>query len=197
MKFLNFRHPLMTFVGFLALLLVVSSPSSAEEDTSVLSGRVVDMEGNSVADLTVAVQPIDIVDGEMWQTPTPMQQSRTDSTGNFRIGDIVPGYAKLVVVPKAGIFEPDMEIHSIDIGGLRFLPIGNPNFQISHEQRIRFVTTFEFEPKKVSDVGGIPLYIKSGMDINDITVTVQTSNAYPLSSSFEEWNALSQRIHKV
>jgi len=173
MRFPNFRHPLVAFVGILALLLVASLSSSAEEDVSTLSGHVIDMEGRPVSDLTLAVQPIDIVDGEMWQTPTPMRQSRTNSEGHFRIRDIAPGPGKLVVVPKARTFEPDTEIHSIEIGGLRFLPIKSPDFQISHEQRIRFVTNFEFEPKKVSAVGGIPLYIKPGVDIKDITVTVR------------------------
>ena len=173
MRFPNFKQPLTVFMGILAFLLLASLFSSAEEDVSTLSGRVIDMEGNPVSDLTLGIQPIDIIDGEMWQMPTPMQQSRTNSTGNFRIGGIVPGHAKLVVVPKARTFEPDTEIRAIDIGGLSFLPIDNPNFQISHEQRLRFVTTFELEPKKVSVVGGIPLHIKSGMDIKDITVTVR------------------------
>ena len=179
MRFQNFRPPLVALTGILAFFLVspllsrgeVTSP--LQEAASVLSGRVVDMEGNPVSDLTLAVQPIDIIDGEMWQMPTPMQQARTNSIGSFRIGGIVPGHAKLVVVPKSGTFESDTEIRSIDIGGLSFLPIGSPNFQIAHEQRLRFITTFEVEPKKVSDVGGIPLYIKSGMDIKDITVTVR------------------------
>ena len=173
MRFPNFRPLLMALVGILALLLILPLSSSAEEDASALSGRVIDMEGQTISDLTLAVQPIDMIDGEMWQTPTPMQQSRTNSEGHFRISDIVPGHAKLVVVPKVGTFEPDTEIRSIDIGGLRFLPIGSPDFKISHEQRLRFVTTFEFEPEKVSDVGGIPLYIKSGVDIKDIKIRVR------------------------
>ena len=173
MRFPNFRHPLVALIGILALLLAAPLNSNAEKEAGGLSGRVVDMEGHPISDLTLGVQLIDMIDGEMWQTPTPMQQSRTNSEGHFRISDIVPGHAKLVVVPKSGTFEPDTEIRSIDIGGLRFLPIGNPNFRISHEQRIRFVTTFEFEPKKVSDVGGIPFYIKSAVDIKDITVTVR------------------------
>ena len=173
MRFPNFRHPLVALFRILVLLLAMLSHSIAEEEASTLSGRVVDMEGDPVSDLTLGVQPIDIIDGEMWQIPTPMQQSRTNSIGSFRIGGIVPGHAKLVVVPKSGNFEPDTEIRSIDIGGLSFLPISMPNFQVSHEQRLRFVTTFEVEPKKVSNVGGIPLYIKSGMDIKDITVTVR------------------------
>ncbi|RKU15836.1 hypothetical protein C6500_18655 [Candidatus Poribacteria bacterium] len=173
MRFPNYRHPLVVLVGVLALLLVAPLGSSAEEDAGTLSGRVVDMTGHPVSDLALGIQPIDMIEGEMWQMPTPMQQSRTDAAGNFRINDIVPGHAKLVVVPKTGTFESDKEIHAIEIGGLRFLPIDHPNFQISHEQRIRFLSTFEVEPKKVSAVGGIPLYIKSGVDIKDITVTVR------------------------
>lgn len=173
MRFLNFRHPLVALIGILVLLLFASLSSSAEEDASTLSGRVIDMEGNPVSDLTLGIQPIDMIDGEMWQIPTPMQQSRTNSTGSFRIGGIVPGHAKLVVVPKSGTFEPDAGIRAINIGGLGFLTIDRPNFQVSHEQRIRFLSTFEVEPKKVSTVGGIPLYIKSGVDIKDVTVTVR------------------------
>ena len=179
MRFQNFRHSLVALIGILVLLLVAPLFSRGEVTSppqggaSTLSGRVVDIEGNPVSDLTLGIQPIDIIDGEMWQIPTPMQQSRTNSTGSFRIGSIVPGHAKLVVVPKSGTFEPDTEIRSIDIGGLSFLPIGMPNFQVSHEQRLRFVTTFEVEPKKVSAVGGIPLYIRSGADIKDLTVTVR------------------------
>lgn len=173
MKFPNFRHPLVALIGIWAFLLAAPLSSRAEEEASTLSGRVVDMEGQPVSDLTLAVQPIDMIEGEMWQMPTPMQQSRTNSTGNFRIGGIVPGHAKLVVVPKTGTFEPDTEIRSIEIGGLSFLPIDSPNFKISHEQRIRFLSTFEVEPKKVSTVGSMPLYIKSGVDIKDIKVTVR------------------------
>ena len=173
MRFQNFRPLLVVLVGILALSLVPPLSNSAEEDAGTLSGRVVDMEGHPVSELTLGIQPIDMIDGEMWQMSTPMRQARTDAAGNFRIKNIAPGQAKLVMVPKAGTFDPDTEIHSIDIGGLRFLPITSPNFQISHEQRIRFVTTFEFEPKKVSAVGGIRLYIKSGVDIKDITVTVR------------------------
>ena len=63
MIFPNFRQPLMALVGILALLLAAALSSNAEEDASTLSGRVVDMEGNPISDLTLAVQPIDIVDG--------------------------------------------------------------------------------------------------------------------------------------
>ena len=66
-------------------MLAAPLSSRAEEEASILSGRVVDMEKNPVSDLTLAVQPIDMIESEMWQMPTPMQQSRTDAARNFRI----------------------------------------------------------------------------------------------------------------
>ena len=171
MKFLNFRHPLMTLVGILVLLLVAPLSSNAEEDVSILSGRVVDMEGHPVSDLTLAVQPIDMIEGEMWQMPTLIQHARSDAAGNFRIKGIAPGHAKLIVLPKKGDFESDTEIYAISIGGLSFLPVDSPNLKI--RGNVPLLKGANVDPKKVSAVGGIPLYIKSGADIKDITVKVR------------------------
>ena len=171
MRFPNFKHPLMAFVGVLALLLVPPLPSSAEEDASTLSGRVVDMEGRPVSDLTLAVQPIDMIEGEMWQMPTLIQHARSDAAGDFRIKGIASGHAKLIVLPERGDFESDTEIYAISIGGLSFLPVDGPNLKI--RGNVPLLKGANVDPKKVSAVGGIPLYIKSGVDIKDITVTVR------------------------
>ena len=69
MRFSEFRHPLVALVGILALLLVAPllsrgevtlkkhpSKNPLQEDASTLSGRVVDMEGNPVPNLTLAIQ---------------------------------------------------------------------------------------------------------------------------------------------
>ena len=53
MRFPNFRQLLVTLVGFLVLLFAAPFTSNAEEDVSTLSGRVVDMEGHPVSDLTL------------------------------------------------------------------------------------------------------------------------------------------------
>ena len=47
-------------------------------------GWVVDMEGHPVSDFTLAVQPIDLVDGEMWQTPTPSAATSPTDTACSR-----------------------------------------------------------------------------------------------------------------
>ena len=95
MKFSNFKHLLMVLIGILALLLVLSLSSSAEGEASILSGRVIDMEEQPVSDLTLAVQPIDLIEGEMWQMPTLIQQARTDAAGHFRIKGIAPGHLRV------------------------------------------------------------------------------------------------------
>ena len=153
MRFPKFKYSVVVLAGIWAFLLAVPLLISAEENASTLSGRVVDMDGNPVSDLTLGIQPIDMIDGEMWEMPTPMRQSRTNSTGSFRINGIVPGHAKLVVVPKTGTFEPDTEIRAIDIGGLSFLSIDMPKLKISGAPVRRL---FGPNPKKVSTVGGIP-----------------------------------------
>ena len=171
MRFPNFRHPLVAFVGIWALLLVAPLPSSAEEEASILSGRVIDMEGQTISDLTLAVQPIDMIEGEMWQMPMLIKHARSDTVGNFRIKGIPPGHAKLIVLPKRGDFESDTEIYSISIGGLSFLPVDSPNLKI--KGNVPLLKGANVDPKKVSAVGGIPLYIKSGMETKDITVKVR------------------------
>ena len=171
MRFPNFRHLLMALVGILALLFILPLSSSAEEDASILFGRVIDMEGQPISDLTLAVQPIDMIEGEMWQMPTLIQHARSDAAGNFRIKGIAPGHAKLIVLPKRGDFESDTEIYSISIGGLSFLPIDSPNLKI--RGNVPLFKGANVDPKKVSAVGGIPLYIKSKVDIKDITVKVR------------------------
>ena len=171
MKFPNFRHPLVALVGILALLLAAPLASSAAEEASALSGRVVDMEGHPVSDLTLAVQPIDMIEGEMWQMPTLIQHARSDAVGHFRISGIPPGHAKLTVFPNRGDFESDTEIYAISIGGLSFLPVDSPNLKI--RGNVPLFKGANVDPKKVSAVGGIPLHIESGVDIKDITVTVR------------------------
>ena len=65
MRFPDFRQPLTVFMGILVLLLAAPAHSIAEGEAGTLSGCVVDMEGNPVSDFTLAVQPIDIIEGEM------------------------------------------------------------------------------------------------------------------------------------
>ena len=172
MHFADLRQPLVILAGILALLLAALPHSIAKGDTSTLSGRVVNMAGQPIAEFRLAIQPIDVIDGEMWMPTVPLQQSSTDSAGHFRISGIVPGRAQFVALPEPQAFAPDTEIHSIDIGGLSFLPIDSPNLKM--KGNVPFPVGFgHVDLEKLSTVGGIPFDIKSGVDIKDITIKVR------------------------
>ncbi len=177
MNFTSFKQrsaipaSILVLVGILALF-VASSHNIAQKNTSTLSGQIVDMDGDPIPGFRLAIHPIDIIDGEMWQAPLPIHQLKTDAAGHFQISDILPGHAQFVVSPEIGASEADTEIHSIDVAGLSFLPIDAPKLKISHHP-IRPIFGARFvESKKLSSMGGIPLYIKSGLDIKDITIKV-------------------------
>lgn len=176
MNFTSFKQhtaiptSILVLVGILALF-VASSHNIAQKNTSTLSGQVVNMDGDPIPGFQLAIHPIDIVDGEMWHVPTPAHQLKTDAAGHFQINDILPGHAQFVVSPETGDSEADIEIHSIDVAGLSFLPIDSSKLIISHPPIFR-VGMGHANTKKLSSVGGIPFYIKSGLDIKDITIKV-------------------------
>ena len=178
MKFLDFKQNPVKLAGVFVLisilaLFVASSHNIAEKRTSTLSGRVVNMEGEPISGFRLAIYAIDVIDGEMWQVPLPIHQLKTDAAGHFQVSDILPGHAQFVVSPETDAFEADSEIHSVDVAGLSFLPIDAPKLKISHHP-IRPIFGARFvESKKLSSVGGIPFYIKSGLDIKDITIKVR------------------------
>ncbi len=171
------RHPaipasILVLISISALF-VASSHNIAEKSTSTLSGRVVNMEGEPISGFRLAIHPIDVIDGEMWQVPLPIHQLKTDAAGHFQVSDILPGHAQFVVSPETDAFEADSEIHSVDVAGLSFLPIDAPKLKISHHPTRPIFGARFVESKKLSSVGGIPFYIKSGLDIKDITIKVR------------------------
>ncbi len=179
MNFISFKYnpavpaSILVLVGIL-MLFVASSHNIAQKRTSTLSGQVVNMEGDPIPGFQLAIHSIDIVDGEMWQAPLPIHELKTDAAGHFRINDILPGHAQFAVSPEIDTFEADAEIHSVDVAGLSFLPIDSPKLKISHHPPIPPIFGARFvESKKLSSVGGLPFYIKSGYDIKDITIKVR------------------------
>lgn len=171
------RHPaipasILVLISISAFF-VASSHNIAEKRTSTLSGRVVNMEGEPISGFRLAIHAIDVIDGEMWQVLLPIHQLKTDAAGHFQVSDILPGHAQFVVSPETDAFEADSEIHSVDVAGLSFLPIDAPKLKISHHPTRPIFGARFVESKKLSSVGGIPFYIKSGLDIKDITIKVR------------------------
>jgi len=179
MHFADFRQPLVIFACTLALLLGAGTHIRAEAGTSALSGRVVDAEGNPIAGLPLAIQPIYGIDIATEEVPNPLtiSHSQTDSAGRFRITGIVPGLVQFGVLPKTGAFEPDTEILLLEIRGLSFFPAETLGHFIlrrsAQHERLRFGTD-RLNTLKTPVAGVIPFHIKPEVDIRDIKVTVRS-----------------------
>ncbi len=143
-----FRQNFTLLATIVALLLISSLPGIAEDATSTLSGRVVDVEGNPVAGFALAVQPFEVVDGVEQRGYIPFLESQTGDAGRFSITNIMPVSVQLVALPH---YTPDHEILSIKIGA---------------------VTVYKHELPP-PPFGGITFSIKPGIHIENVEVKVK------------------------
>lgn len=142
------------FIGLLITLTVISTPCVAQEDTSTLSGHVVDTHGHPVQLLQLAVKPVIIELGrETGQRKPIMSWSKatTDEKGFFSIANIDTGASRLVMFPDYG---SEYEIVSIQIGDLTF----HSTAFLRH-----FPTWF----------GKITFGIEEGKQVSNVVVTVK------------------------
>ena len=133
--------PLLTAI--VTLLLLAPSLSIAQDTTCTLSGRVVDVDGNPIASLSIVIQPFAIVDGRMEsafllkefmpEAYVPLIKSQTDEAGRFSVTGVKPGPIQFVAqpahLPVDGMLSPDLydlapdaEVLSIEIGAMTFYP---------------------------------------------------------------------------
>ena len=172
-----FKLNLIFLAAIVAFSAFASSHSIAPDTTCTLSGRVVDVDGNPVAGLLIAIQSIEISNDELWPmyiienvedvaaAYTTLPKSQTDEAGQFSITDLKPGLMQLLARPAkpppdrvslfgfstSTIFAPDAEVLSIQIGAITFYPYNQD------------------EPP----LGGITLAIESGVHLENVEVTVQ------------------------
>ena len=118
------------------LLLLTPSPGIAQDTTATLSGRVVDVKRNPVADLPISIQPFVIINGEMGpafllkefmpEAYAPLLKSRTDEAGQFSVTGIKPGPIQFVAkqpdLPGDGRLPPDFDIESTFARTLKSYP---------------------------------------------------------------------------
>ena len=167
---------LLIAIGIAALWLIVSSLGAAQEATATLSGRVLDVDGNPIPGLSIAVQYVEISHNDVWQTYmleedehilgayAALPKSNTDDLGRFSLTDITPGLIQFIAQPAhlppeeplspgfdLEIFDPDSEILSIKRGAITFYP-------------------YNQEPPPF---GGITFAIEPGAHLQNIEVTVR------------------------
>ena len=108
-----FNPNLISLSAIVVLLFGALSYSNAQEATSILSGRVVGVDGNPIAGIPIAIQPSETFNGMERQGPFFVRDSQTDDAGRFSIANITPVSVQLVILPYD---EPDHEILSIKMG---------------------------------------------------------------------------------
>ena len=109
----RFKPNLISLTAIVVLLFGALSYSNAQEATSTLSGRVVDVDGKPIAEISIAIQPAETFDGRERQGHFFVLDSQTDDAGRFSIANITPVSVQLVILPYD---EPDHEILSVKMG---------------------------------------------------------------------------------
>ncbi len=177
---MNRSHPRpypTLLAAIVALSLLASSHTIAQDTTCTLSGRVVDVDGNPIAGLPIAVQSIEISsDGvdpmyflEEFESTlaayAALPKSQTDEAGQFSITGIKPGPIQFLAQPAEPPddgrslpdldldtdFGPDAEVLSIEIGAI----------------------TFYLYDQIQPPFGGITFAIEPGAHLENVKVTVK------------------------
>ena len=172
-----FKLNLISLAAVIALSLLAASHTIAQDATCTLSGRVVDVEGNPIVGLVIAIQSVEISNDDLWPmymienvenvaaAYTALPKSQTDEAGQFSITDFKPGLIQFLVQPAeppadrvslfdfnpSDIFAPDAEVLSIQIGAIAFYPYNQDK----------------------PPLGGITFAIEPGVHLENVEVTVQ------------------------
>ena len=104
-------------------VLYFTSEITAENNTTTLSGRVVNEHGDPVPDIHLAIKPVKFgqhIDLKQRTHFLIWPRVVTGKNGDFSFNNIDPVSSQLVIFPEHG---SDLEIHSIEIGSLTFYSI--------------------------------------------------------------------------
>ena len=149
------RFYIVVLMGIVAVTLVFSADSIAQEGKSSLSGRVIGTDGKPVAGLELAIKPVKMVEPRDMVPRTPFASwSRvvTDKEGRFSFHNIDAGLSQFVMFPESA---SDFEIISVEIKDLVFYSTAF----LKH-----FPTWF----------GKITFTIQPGTHLEDVVVNVKT-----------------------
>ncbi len=180
--------------GLFLLILVVllfiglgSRSIAAEVETGTFSGRVVDVEGNPVAELPVMIGPTMAIGPGIHPAFSPMsypttRRARTDAEGRFAITGIAAGMSCFSALPRNvdALFPKDLETKIAKA-------IEEKDFAAVYTSGVTEMETDDFEPdfEVLSiDIRGITFYprndfsrigfsVEPGSDIKNVKVIVQ------------------------
>lgn len=165
------RSYIVILVGIIALTLSPSWSGVAQNGKSSLSGRVVDMDGKPVADLELAIKPVEIKKPRDIVPRVPFSswlRVVTDKDGHFSFQDIDSVSSQFVMFPESA---SDFEIISVEIADLTFYSTGFLQ---------NFPTWF----------GKLTFTIEPGTHLEDVVVNVIVK--YEGTSAKSEWFRLKE-----
>ena len=177
MKLSKFKLIATTSVLFIGFALL----NHAQEETGTLSGRIVDLNGDPVAELPVFVASLDFHGESLWRVYLPheyakLRRAYTDPEGRFSIANIPQGPLQFGILPYNidNLMPPNLEriiqsgihTHSSNIFGMEpddFEP--DLEFLSLRIQGITFYARDDFSP--------IAFGVKPGTHIRNVVGTVQ------------------------
>ena len=174
------KQRLALLVAAIALFVSFIFPGSAQEDTGTLSGRVVDLDGNPVAELPIYVAPSRLDGGHLDRVFLPyaysqLRRGRTDAEGRFSITGIPQGPLHFGALPDnidnllprnfEKILESDAHTHGSHTFGMEQDDF-EPDLEVLslRIQGITFYARDDFSP--------IAFGVKPGTHIDNVIVTV-------------------------
>lgn len=148
---------LSMFIVILILTFTICWHTQAQDNTSSISGHVVNSKGDPVAGIDLAIRPVILKRGyeEGLREPfSSWSKSTTDKDGAFKLTKISPGTSRIVVLPELG---SPYEIISINIGDITIHStafranhptwFGKPTFAVDPGQTIENVIVNVQEPR--------------------------------------------------
>lgn len=183
---MRLSHVSMSYIailaGIVALTLVFSLDSIAQEDKSSLSGRVVDPNGKPVAGLKLAIKPVEIKAPRDIVPRTPFSSWArvvTDDEGRFFFPNIDAVSSQFVMFPESA---SDFEIISLEIGDLTFYStgflqdlqtwFGRPTFTIEPGTHLEGVVV-NVKPPRMRIRGRVLLKDRTPLANTDVSLTVR------------------------
>lgn len=118
MKYTKSVTSIIQLIVILLLLFILNIESKGQSIHSTLSGVVVDMDGEPVPNLTLAIKPVEFKSGRQSGPRTPgstWQKAITNKDGEFTIKNIDSKRFRLVIYPELG---SGFGISSIRIGNV-------------------------------------------------------------------------------
>ena len=138
------------FIIILILTFTVCWHTHAQDNTSSISGHVVNSNGDPVADIDLAIRPVIIkrrYEDGLREPFSSWSKTTTDKNGAFKLTKISPGTSRIVILPELG---SPYEIQSIKIGDITIHStafranhptwFGKPTFAIDPGQTVENVT---------------------------------------------------------